>query len=395
MALDATAKPEADGAAAAAAAAAENPEHRAESVEEDDHDCAEDEDCEMGESDELAKEIEASRVKLQEIGKRVNLLTLKVSRSRERFRTQSAMVAGNVWMLKALKRGLSTFSKVATTSLVEDHGVMVETLMRELINLDAVESHGDESLRSRRRELVKRINGKVLPRADQALARAKKLAARDRELRALLQEQQQQQQQKQQKQEVEPKQESRELAMDTSDENEASTQSPENKSEPKQASEQTAARSPKATHGKKKGKKTSATKRPPAHAQSPLRYKIGENADEATILCEVPQDLTLRDVEVAFDRSSGELEVRLPNREPAVFDVSAPRVNPLATTYTLRNGVLRIAIPKRKPQRQNFNQARHVPQMRRHHPMQAAHHGFFDAPQRMPYSNQFVPLWGL
>jgi len=308
---------------------------------------------------------EKQKMKLRDISKDLNSCTLAMERSKEKLRNVSALVCANKWSATVLGRALKNDGMLQSTKTREDIGRISDRLMQLLLSLDAVESFGDGSIRNRRRELVKKVNTKLIPRAENLIKRARALenwnhavleALRSKENEGNMEEEE----------EDNPGMEEFETHEDqqgaVGEEDEEEEQEPLRK---KQLSE--------------KDLKEKTKLKP--------RFKINEDERFATILCEIPSGVSIRNIEVSLDGKNGDLVCFMgPHAEPLHFDVTSPSLKPFETVYQLKGrNVLQIQIPKKHFRRQMDYPQRSSP---------FVNGGVQRRAFSRPFRN-FTPIWGL
>jgi hypothetical protein len=247
------------------------------------------------------------------------------------------------WAARALPRHpLASDDGLGAAKLRTKLGQLLESLTKQVLALDEVQSHGDAVVKKSRRGISTRLI-KDLQAAERLLSRSARLIELDASLRA--------------RSGARPAPNAMEVeaavplaqaaagpappAAPTAQPQEAPTLQPVHaKAEP-----ETQGRRAQQARPQRRGKPQEQHQR----RRRQLRYSVDE--DEACVVITVAAPggatLTLADTRVEVDRASGQLEVFVRGFEPAAFDVTSRALLPLQTTFRqIGPNVLAVKVPK-------------------------------------------------
>lgn len=338
-----------------------------------------DEDGSSGDSS--TREETKAAMELGKLGARVLELERKLDSFERRYQTALSRSVMVHWGHGKIKRKLAFDDHLDAQRLRTQAGNVVTELTSVLLKLDAIESHGNKTIRAARRGLVLKLTNTDLPRAEKDFKRAGHLVGLDSRLRAA---------------KVPVAEHNSESGSDSdsdgdkmmADGNETEVVSgsvPVPKPETTVSSdpESPPVREPQPEQSPKRD--TSSRLSPHMnHCQqdqhcdggktfkrrAPLEHDVREGQDMVAIYVGArDRQLALEDASVQVDRASGELQVIVRGYETQKFDVTHQMLLPLQTSYKIERGVLVIKIPKRQqyPTATRFvRQAPQAYQPRRH-----------------------------
>lgn len=125
------------------------------------------------ESEMDSAEVDRKLKALADIEARMLRFTQKLERAEAVREGLLVKLAVYVWLDKMNKD--FKFDRIGASKYRTNYGVIVESLMKLLCELDDVQSRGNQAVKSKRRALVKKINDELLPKADRVFLKANKL----------------------------------------------------------------------------------------------------------------------------------------------------------------------------------------------------------------------------
>ena len=136
------------------------------------------EESETDSGNDSSTELETSEVnkrleKLKDIEARMDRFGAKLERAETVREKLVAKLVIYVWLNKVNKE--FKFDRIGASKYRTSFGIITESLMKLLCELDDVQSRGNATIRTKRRALVKRINNELLPKADRVFLKANKL----------------------------------------------------------------------------------------------------------------------------------------------------------------------------------------------------------------------------
>jgi hypothetical protein len=271
------------------------------------------------------------------------------------------------WAARALPRHpLVKDDGLGAAKLRTKLGQLVESLTKQVLALDEVQSHGDVVVKKSRRGIFTRLV-KDLQAAERYLSRSARLVQLDASMRArsgtrpALTAMEEEAVEPLAQAEAAPEApaaqpEHAKAAAETQDKEQAQqvrpqrrrTQQQHHQQQRQQQEKQSPQQPPKEPQQQQQQPQLQQQLEQERQRRLQLRYSMDEDEASVVIMIMAPGvELTLADARVEVDRASGQLKVSVRGFEPAAFDVTSRALLPLQTTFRLVGpNVLAVKIPK-------------------------------------------------